>query len=273
MEIYIEYAFLENFLYDGGLLALAFFASKEKVRWGRIGVSATLGGVFALLFPFLRLPLFFKNVLKLTMGALLCMLAFPVIKTRKEWGRYALTTIFFFIFSFGFGGVLLALFSTFPAEGEGYTISKIPSVLVFFCFFLLLFACILGIRWLQARKNVYQNLVLCRLYSPTQWKDARGFVDSGNLATKNNRPVCFVAPDLLFSLFEEAIFAKQGTHVCDEMKIVTMAGERSIPLYSGEIELEGRKIQVYFASGRNMIGRGYDVLLHGQILEEKGEDL
>jgi len=37
--------------------------------------------------------------------------------------------------------------------------------------------------------------------------------------------------------------------------------------------LEGRKIQVYFASGRNMIGRGYDVLLHGQILGEKGENL
>ena len=64
MEIYIEYAFLENFLYDGGLLALAFFASKEKVRWGRIGLSATLGGVFALLFPFLQLPVCVKNVLK-----------------------------------------------------------------------------------------------------------------------------------------------------------------------------------------------------------------
>ena len=58
MVVYIEYVFLENFLYDGALLARSLFACKEKIRWGRLLVSAALGGVFALVYPLLELPNF-----------------------------------------------------------------------------------------------------------------------------------------------------------------------------------------------------------------------
>ena len=53
MEIYVEYAFLENFLFDYVLLRLAFYAAKIKVKKKKLVLSAACGGVFALLFPLL----------------------------------------------------------------------------------------------------------------------------------------------------------------------------------------------------------------------------
>ena len=47
MEIYIEYALLENFFVDGTLLFLAIVASKQTLVWRKIILSAFLGAVFA----------------------------------------------------------------------------------------------------------------------------------------------------------------------------------------------------------------------------------
>ena len=129
MEIYIEYAFLENFLYDYALLWLAFLAAQVKTRAWRLCLSAGLGGGFALLFPLLRLPSYLRAVLKLAVGAWMCMLAFGKLRGRKEWGKYGLVTILFFAFSFGFGGTLLAVYSPFSLGG------KVPSLAVFLGFF------------------------------------------------------------------------------------------------------------------------------------------
>lgn len=273
MELYIEDVFLENFFYDGGLLYLAFFATKERLSPLRWALASALGGVFAICFPLLRLPPFLQGTLKWAIGGLICLVAFPSIQNRKEGGRYALTLLFFLLFSFVFGGSLLAVFFAFPTIQEGYYLKKIASPLVFVCFSLLLFVSIFGIRYWQGKKGIYQNLYLCKIYSAKTSREVRGFLDSGNLVCYEDRPVCFLSPDLIFDLFEEEILSKGEGQVCDEIRISTMAGERTLPLYQGEIEINGRKISVYFAPSRHRIGREYDVLLYGQILEEKGEEL
>ena len=110
MEVYVEYAFLENFLFDGVLLWLALRASCTPVRWWKVALSAAIGALFALLYPLLYLPIVLLQMLKFAVGFLLCLIVMPSIKTKKDRGRYALNVIFFFVFSFGFGGVLLALY-------------------------------------------------------------------------------------------------------------------------------------------------------------------
>ena len=147
MEIYIEYALLENFLFDGVLLALALFASKTKIRLWRIAVSACVGAVFALLFPLLRLSAFLKTILKISVGFLLCILAFGRLKTKKEWGRCALSAVFFFCFSFGFGGALLGTYGQFQEGGI-----RAPSLFVFIGFCMLVFASLLLIKKLTHQK-------------------------------------------------------------------------------------------------------------------------
>ena len=59
----------------------------------------------------------------------------------------------------------------------------------------------------------------------------------------------------------------------EEMQIVTMTGERKIPLYLAGLQIktkEGilRKEKVYFATSANMISREYKLLLNARIVEE-----
>ena len=71
MVVYIEYALLENFLFDGVILCLAHLISRQKIKWRRVLFSALFGAVFAVLYPLLRLPNIFGILLKLSVGFLL----------------------------------------------------------------------------------------------------------------------------------------------------------------------------------------------------------
>ncbi|MBR2442045.1 MAG: sigma-E processing peptidase SpoIIGA, partial [Clostridia bacterium] len=111
MTVYIEYAFLQNFVFDGVLFLLALFALREKLCLWRILLSSALGGIFAILFPLIKLPAVFKTLLKFAGGALLCIPLVSRLKTAKEWGRYAYICLFFFAFTFLFGGSLLGVYT------------------------------------------------------------------------------------------------------------------------------------------------------------------
>lgn len=264
MVVYIEYALLENFLFDGVLLCLAHLISRQKIKWQRVLFSALFGAVFAVLYPLLRLPNILGVLLKLSVGFLLVLLSFGRIKSKKEWGRYAFTAFCFFALSFGYGGALTAM-------SKGSFKEKTPSWVVFIGFALLAFATIVFARKLYEKRALHAFVYKCRILYKQKVFATLGYLDSGNLATKNGLPVCFLSPELVYEIFGEEIM-KGGGQVCDKMQIRTMSGEKNIPLYRAAIEIEKKrgeraKKEVYFAPSKNMISREYKVLLHAATLE------
>ena len=268
MEIYIEYALIENFLYDFTLLALAFMAARVQIKWRRLLFSACVGAAFAVLFPLFRLPTALGTVVKIATGALLCILPFRRISTRKEWGKYLLTVALFFAFSFGFGGTLLVVYGPLPMG------KKAPSYFVFIGFAILSALGVWMIKRLYARRMIFSRVYPCTLFVRERYVYADGFYDSGNLAVKNGLPVCFVSPALIFELVGEEILETKG-QVCDEMQISTLAGAKTVPLYEGEIEVKmnGQTVsaRAYFAPSAHMIGREYAVLLNARLMERERE--
>ena len=131
----------------------------------------------------------------------------------------------------------------------------------------------LGAKWfankLYQRKKLYEKMYDCEVCFSDQKMSARGFLDSGNLAKKNDLPICFLSPDLFYDLFSAYILDGDEGQVCDEITLVTMAGEKKTKIFAGEIALEGRKRRVYYAPSAHMIGREYNVLLHSEILEDR----
>lgn len=252
MEIYIEYAFLENFFFDGVLLCLALYAAQIKIKWWKVCLSATLGGLFALFFPLLHLSDFLKSTLKIAVGGLLCLLTTEGMKTKRERGRCLLTCVFFYIFSFGFGGTLLAVYG-----GE----TRAEDWLIFLGFAILVFLSVWLMRKFYAHRTVAKRVFPCRLFHGEKVAKAQAFLDSGNLAQKDGLPVCFLSPDLFYELYGEEILEDRG-QVCDEMAITTFAGEKTVRLYRGEIEIGKKKMGVYFSSSKNMIGREYKASLN-----------
>jgi hypothetical protein len=256
MTVYIEYAFLQNFFFDGVLFSLAMLAVKEKLCMRRIAISSALGGVFAVIFPLVKLPAVFKTALKFAGGAFLCIPLVKRLKTKKEWGRYAFICLFFFAFTFLFGGSLLGVYAappTFGAVLAGFAVLSLVSVFL--------------VGKLYERRAFARNTCDCRIWKGEKSVKAQGFIDSGNLAQKNGLPVCFVSPDLIYELWGEEIL-KAGGQVCEELAISTLAGGKTVELYEGEIEVNGVKKRAYFAVSTNMLSREYKILLNPLLIEE-----
>lgn len=270
MTVYVEYAFLENFFLDGALLGLSLTFTRTPIRWKHLCFSAFLGGIFALAYPFIPLPKPLLILLKTAVGILLCLTAFGRIKSKKEWGRYGLTALFFFTLTFAFGGAITAV-------SEGVFAGKTPASIVFIGFAILGLISLLLAKKLHKKRAVYAYLYDCEILYKQRVVAAVGFLDSGNTVTKFGLPVCFITPDLFYEVWgEELVFAnaeKEGEQVRDEMYIHTLTGEKRTTLYKGELQIKGkdgkkRRKQVYFALSVNMISREYKILLNAGIWHE-----
>ena len=258
MTVYIEYAFIENFLLDGALLWLALRGVKLPVRPLRILLASAVGGAFAVCFPLLALPNPLLQVLKFSVGVLLCLFAYG---RRKN---FLLFTALFFALSFLFGGALLPLL---------HGVKKAREVWTPFGFALLTAILSLLLKQLYKRRITAKKLYLCVAKNGARSISALGYYDSGNTASHGGIPVCFLSADTAYSLFEEVLLFGEGEgQVCDEMAITTMSGEKKVRLFKGSLEIkmdEGvREIrEVYFAPTANMIQREYKILLHASFEE------
>ncbi len=259
MTVYIEYAFLENFLLDGALLWLSQKACRFPTSWGKVVFAATLGAAFALVYPLLRLPALIKLLLKIAVGLLLPLLATKRIPSAKIGGRYALNATLFLALTFVFGGGLLAF-------GRN---KSLPAFTVVLSFAAMAGVALLLIELLYRRAKVGRLLCPCTLRLGDKRLRATGFIDSGNLAKKDGLPVCFLSPEAFVSLVGDRIVFGDGS--CESMRIYTATGSRQVALYRGEIELKMGglpvKKEVYFARAANRISQEYQLLLPSVLLE------
>lgn len=276
MVVYIEYALLENFVLDCTLLCLACHASKAAFSWKKLCFSGFLGALFALFFPFLSLPPFLEVWVKFLFGFVLCLVVFMPIKRQKDWGRYAFTCCFFFLFAFGLGGAILALYSAFSYTQNGYAITTAPFTLVLcatLLFTLFLYALIK--KWYQKRA-VFAHIYNCAIAYKQRRVAVLGFYDSGNFAQKNGTPVCFITPDIAYDLQSDEMWSdmsKTKGQVCDELVVCSVGGEKTLSLFKADLEIcmHGtilRKTDVYFAVSPHIISREYKLLLHTSIFDK-----
>ncbi len=259
MVVYVEYAFLENFLLDGSLLWLSLLASKTPVRVKNLLFSAAIGGVFAVVYPLLALPDLLGQTLKIAVGFLLCFLVAGRVKSKKEWGRYAFICVCFFALTFVFAGAITAV----GATGAWVWLAFI----------------VLGVNTLLLVKKLYEKrardryIYDCEIAYNEKRIKVLGFYDSGNFARFQNIPVCFVSPDIIFDLFQDVAMGEDSGQVCAEMAVTTVNGEKRVRLYRGELKIvEHKNIfikRVYFAPTVNMLSRGYKLLLNSRVFEDE----
>ncbi len=263
MVVYIEYALLENFILDGVLLWLALSTVRIPVKIKRILFSASVGATFAVLYPLLVLPDFLASVLKLSAGALLCLLAVGSLKNGKAWGRYALSCLSFYAYTFAFGGAILAL-------SDATTGEKVPVLFVAVGFVVLTALSVYFVKKLYAKKTEHRYVYDCVLAKGGKRVTCSGFLDSGNRACKDGVAVCFVSWELAFALWGES--ALEGKIPPDRLEIQTLGGRKSVPLYFGELSVEncGKTVRtkVYFAPSANIVGREYQVILNARTFED-----
>ncbi len=96
---------------------------------------------------------------------------------------------------------------------------------------------------------------------------ADGFLDSGNRASANGRPICFLTPDLAYELLGAVVLTEETT-------VLTVAGETRIRLFKADkleiyCEKEPHIIEnIYFSPSTKILRRDYKIVLGGSVLEK-----
>ena len=73
MVVYIEYLFIDNFIFDYLLLCLTLRKKTERRKKYRISISSFFGSIVTLLFPYLNLNKFLLFLMKVSL--VFCMIS------------------------------------------------------------------------------------------------------------------------------------------------------------------------------------------------------
>ncbi|MGN0807460.1 MAG: sigma-E processing peptidase SpoIIGA [Candidatus Coproplasma sp.] len=228
MEVYIEFALIENFCMDFALLTCAKAAVKNTAKYRRIALASVIGAVFAVCFPLINLNGVLAVVVKIVSGLVVSAIA----------GRYQ-SFLGFVKFAFAFtcvtflsGGALIAVFSLTGisyADGGGYILSSVPVGIPLF-----LVVCLLIIikKLAAKRANVKVIEVKCKISLNGKSVTSKGFYDSGNKVYLDGAPVC-VAPKHV------ALQICDITSIKTFAPIHTVAGESKLAVFTADkIEID-----------------------------------
>lgn len=195
MQIYAEYAFLENFCMDFTLLYSAKAAAKNPGKTYKVALSAALGAAFAVVYPLFgveRLVSPWGTVVglavKLAAGAVMCALSGKFTRFKG----YLKFTALFAAFSFLLGGALIALFSLTGADykgGGGYILSSVPiGIPMFFALILVVI-----VKKVVSKIRVHSSQAfVCTVYLDGKSAKIPAFYDSGNKVYYGGSPVSII---------------------------------------------------------------------------------
>ena len=252
MIVYIEYAFLDNLSMDCLLLLLATASLKLSVKWYRILLGGVVGSITALLCVGLT-----GFVLYLAKALALLLMCIATIGFGKKLFWCILTTC---AYTFLLGGAIVGIFNLSAQSFVGGVIyqSDIP----LFCYFFAILLAVAIVKLLMVYfcdvKKVLPNVHKCQIVLDKTY-DVKALYDSGNCATCNGLPLCFVSKK--FSDF----FAK--CMLCgktQQVTISTIAGSCVVFALQGQVVIDGVPTNVYFALGKTT--SLYDVILASSVV-------
>lgn len=258
MEVYIEDAFMINFLLDGLLLLLALKAAREKVRPFFFSLACVVGAGEAVLFPLFDGNLFLSYLLKILGGVILPLIASP----RGRLAAKGKVIGFFFLFTFLLGGILTALYRFFSVPyqtGKGYLVESAPIGLVFAVASIFLILSLKGIRALYRYRAVQKKLFSCKVRAGDRELSLKGLADSGNLLSFRGKPVCVLSPVCALAIF-------RFSEPLGRMKISSVNGSKESPVFEGEMKIGTVQSNCYFTVGE-ISSKDYQMILHIDLTE------
>lgn len=264
MTVYIEDAFLENFLLDGILLYLALRLAKAKISLFRLGLSSLLGALAAVFFPLLPVRGALLLLIKVLLGLLLVLLS---VKERL-FRVYAVALSAFFGGTFLLGGLILSVCSVFFTNrvGEGYILQSVPIGLVLSLGFLLALCGLWGSKRMYRYIRRRQNLAPCKLVAGKRELSLRGYIDSGNNLLFRGAPVCVVPPLVALKLFH-------GSPPAGRMTVHTVSGERETPVFTlDKLVVCGAEREHVFVAVGEIPSKEHSLILHTALVEDVHEN-
>lgn len=235
MQVYVEYAFIENFCMDFTLLAAAKAASKNPAKYWRIVVASVLGACFAIAFPLFKIGGAWAVVIKIIAGVAMCAVAGKYQSVKGFLKFSALFTAATFLT----GGALIGVFSLAGLsyqQGGGFILSSVPVGIPLFCALIVLIA-IKKIR--KKFVNCARVTANCKIFVKDKTATCAAFYDSGNKVYLSGAPVSILPPSVAEKLVE-------GEGIKTFVDIHTVAGKSKIKVFTAD------KVEIYDGKNKYM---------------------
>ncbi len=204
MEVYIEYAIIDNMTIDLLILVLTAKINKLKVSKLRLFIIALFGTAIALISPL------FSGVI-LILVKVLCGVLMPLMLEKKtKPKRFIITLLSFFLITAIFGGTCLAVCNflnlNFSVENGAITVYSFPIGLALLISFIMYYIIKNLINHFYKQKRVSKFVYEVTFKLNDKFVKANGFLDSGNKLCDQSslKPVTLIN----FDLFKQLTNAK-----------------------------------------------------------------
>ena len=202
MEIVIEYTLLDNFLIDAVLLILVHKTIKMSINKSGIILASLFGGGYALLSPLIQLSSI--SVLTKFLASFII-----VFMSSFSFKKFIFRYILFILYTFLFGGMLIALFNflninIYDGINIGY-VSSLPVGTILITGFVFFYCLVKILNSFLKNKFFVSNSCDILISANGKSKVVRSFIDTGNhLHNSFGKPVLVIPEQVLNKWFSNS---------------------------------------------------------------------
>lgn len=256
---------MDNLAFDALLVLATLKTLRIDVAKLRFALSLVFAVTAAVLLPLVEMPGTLLSLCKIAIGALTILIALP----KRYLRRYFWSFLLFLAYTFVLGGTIFAVFflgkGYFSYDAGLYYFEQYPVGLYLFC----IMAFAVGINLLVKKlKNDKKNCVFYANVAVKMWKKSYriiGFLDSGNLLTHNQTPVCFAYGELKKAVKEEIAALVLSGEKVEKVHYNTASGKGESYAVSRLVTVNMTTKQCYIAVGKGV--NTADILLNSCFLE------
>ncbi len=269
MQIYLEYAILDNLIIDYFLLKSSLYITGNQIKKFKIFLSATLGMLVAIALPLITL----NAVLSFFIKILLAVVMIYFASEYKTFRGYILALNVFVLLTFLMGGAIIAILYSLNLDyvlvGNEIVNQGLPvSVMIGFAFILTSIVIKVS-KGIYRKKQIFPFIRRCEIVAGEKSFPLVGFIDSGNRLYDNKRgcPIVVISRKNL----EKINILPYLSDRVGALKYNTVSGGGEMPLYKigGIILNDGGEVTYKSATlgiSPSEYSGEYDIILHPSFL-------
>ena len=207
MTVYLDIVFLENIIIDFIILVATGLISKSKINKLRLFLSSVLGGMYVIFSYITEMKIYSNIFLKITLSITMIYLAFLPAKIKTMLKQL----IIFYLTSFTFGGVALALLYFIKPEDifvkNGVLVGAYPLKIAILAGIVGFF--VINLSFKIVKNKINRNNMFCNIniFLKEKTTTVRAIIDTGNLLKEpiSGLPVIVVEKEKLEKLIPKEI--------------------------------------------------------------------
>ena len=282
MEVYIEYAIIDNLVMNAILLHLSFYINQLKYKKWQLILSNILGTICSILIPLFIIPNALLLAIKIALAMSMIFVATGKIKIKK----YILILLTFLTLTFLLGGLCFGVIEILGLKVDGGGVLLFNDFSFPMSILIVVIACYvwvikLLVHTIKNRLSISSSFVDVDVRKDNVCVHLLGYIDTGNFACdKNGNSLIFISPRMFHRLFpkiditkfvlqkigQDDIAGSYYTKINDVTKNnITLV----VPIDNIEVNVGNKNKStknVFVAVSQNNFGGEFDILLSPQFI-------